>query len=120
MTGGQTQDIGPVRIVTTEVVEAEREPLFYIDEDEYTIPKTIPPNITIKYLRDCAHDGQEVALGRAMEVVLGADAMEALAESDSVTEENMTSIMRIVERKLMAQMKKSLGNSRRGRPRSGG
>jgi hypothetical protein len=107
----------PVRIDSTQVVEIEREPLFYIDETPYTIPKTIPANITIRYLQDTYDRGQEYALAAAMREVLGADAMEALADSESVTDEHMTQIMGIVEKKLMAQMRKSLGNSRRGRPR---
>jgi hypothetical protein len=116
------QTFEPVRI-TGAPAEVEREPLFYLDDEEtgepveYTIPKKIPANITIQYLRDCANDGQEVALGKAMRVVLGEDAMDALADSESVTDENMTAIMAIVEKKLMAQMKKSLGKSRNGRPR---
>jgi hypothetical protein len=107
----------PVRIDSTAVVEVEREPLFYIDDVEYTIPKTIPANITIRYLQDTYDRGQEYALAAAMREVLGAEAMEALADSESVTDEHMTQIMGIVEKKLMAQMRKSLGNSKRGRPR---
>jgi hypothetical protein len=105
----------PVKIRTDEIVEEEREPLFYIDEAEYTIPKRIRPNITIQYLQDTYDKGQEYALAAAMREVLGADAMEALAESDAVTDEQMRQIMGIVERKLMGQMKKTLGNSRSGR-----
>lgn len=118
-TGGQ-QGFEPVRISSGNVVDEEREPLFFIDDVEFTIPKTIRPNITIAYLRDAAKDGQEVALGKAMEEVLGPKAMDALAESDSVTEDDMRAIMDIVERKLQGQMKRSLGNSRSARRRSGG
>lgn len=107
----------PVKISTADVVEEERETLFWIDEDEYTIPKTIRPNIVMRYLQDTYDRGQEYALAAAMREVLGADAMEALAETDAVTDEQMRQVMDIVERKLMGQMKKSLGNSRTGRRR---
>lgn len=120
---GQTFE--PVRIGSTPV-EVEHEPLFYLpdpdsgEDIEYTIPKKIPANITIKYLNWCATLNQEIALGRAMRVVLGEDAMEALAEADSVTDEDMERLMGIIERKLQGQIRKSLGKSRNGRPRSGG
>lgn len=113
----QRQGYEPVKISTADVVEEERETLFFIDDAEYTIPKSIRPNITIQYLQDTYDKDQEFALAAAMREVLGADAMEALAECDAVTDEQMDQLMGIVERKLLGQMKRSLGNSRRGRPR---
>lgn len=110
----------PVKIRTDDVVDEEREPLFYIDEVEYTIPKRIRPNIVMAYLQDTYDKGQEFALAAAMREVIGADGMEALAESESVTEKQMQQIMDIIEKKLMAQMKRTLGNSRSGRRRSPG
>jgi hypothetical protein len=112
-----SQPFEPVKISTADVLEEERETLFCIDVDEYTIPKRIRPNMVILYLQDTYEKGQEFALAAAMPEVLGADAMEALADCDAVTDEQMQQVMDIVERKLMAQMKKSLGNSRRGRSR---
>ncbi len=113
----QGQGFEPVKISTADVQDEEREPLFYIDEAEYTIPKQIRPNIVMGYLQDTYDKGQEFALAAAMREVLGADAMEALAETDAVSDEQMSQIMDIIERKLMAQMKKSLGKSRGGRRR---
>jgi hypothetical protein len=115
VTAGQGYE--PVKISTAEVIDEEREPLFFIDETEYTIPKRIRPNIVVQYLQDTYDKGQEFALAAAMREVLGADAMEALAECEAVTDEQMDQLMDIIERKLMAQMKRSLGNSRRGRRR---
>jgi hypothetical protein len=106
-----------VRIDSAKVVDEEREPLFYIDETEYTIPKELRANVVARYLQDTLDHGQEHAIAAAMREVLGEEAMEALAESEAVTSEDMAQIMGIVERKLTGQMKKSLGNSRRGRGR---
>jgi len=110
----------PVRIDSTKVVDTEREPLFYIDDREFTIPKELRANVVARYLQDTLDHGQEHALAAAMREVLGDDAMEALADSDAVTADQMAQIMGIVERKLMGQMERSLGNSRSGRRRSGG
>lgn len=107
----------PVRIDSTKVVDEQREPLFYIDDREYTIPKELRANVVARYLQDVLDHGQEHALAAAMREVLGDEAMEALADSDAVTSEQMQQIMAIVERKLMGQMKRSLGNSRKGRGR---
>jgi hypothetical protein len=117
VTQGQGYGYEPVKISTAEVVDEEREPLFYIDEVEYTIPKLIRPNITIRYLQNTLDEGHEYALAAAMREVLGEDAMEALAESDSVGEEQMRQIMDIVEGKLLAARKRQLGKSRGGRGR---
>jgi hypothetical protein len=116
------QTFEPVRINRTDGQEEEREVLFILDDDdgkpvEYTIPKKIRPNITIRYLQDTYDKGQEFALAAAMREVLGADAMEALADSEDVGEEEMQAIMNIVERKLLSQMNKALGKSQRGRRR---
>lgn len=115
MTQGQGYE--PVKISTADVVDEEREPLFYIDEVEYTIPKLIRPNILMRYLQDTIDRGHDYALAAGMREVLGAEAMEALAETDAVTDEQMDQIMAIVERKLLGQMKRSLGKSRGGRGR---
>jgi hypothetical protein len=106
----------PVKISTAEVLDEEREPLFFIDEVEYTIPKLIRPNILMRYLQDTIDHGHEYALAAGMREVLGAEAMEALADCDQITDEQMDQIMAIVEKKLMGQMKK-LGKSRSGRGR---
>jgi hypothetical protein len=113
----QGQGYEPVKISTADVVDEEREPLFYIDEVEYTIPKLIRPNIAMRYLQDTIDRGHDYALAAGMREVLGAEAMEALAETDAVTDEQMDQIMAIVERKLLGQMKRSLGKSRGGRGR---
>lgn len=107
----------PVRIDSTKVVDEDREPLFYIDDQEYMIPKELRANVVARYLQDTIDHGQEYAIAAAMREVLGEEAMEALANSDAVTAEQMQQIMGIVERKLMGQMKRSLGNSRNGRRR---
>jgi hypothetical protein len=112
----QGQGYEPVKISTAEVLDEEREPLFFIDEVEYTIPKVIRASILMRYLQDTYDRGQEYALAAGMREVLGAEAMEALADCDQVTDEQMNQIMGIVERKLLGQMRK-LGKSRGGRGR---
>jgi len=102
----------PVKIDTSIVVDEERDTLFWIDDEEYTIPKKIKPNITMKYFNDVLEKGESYAIAAAMDAVLGTDAMEALAECDAVSDEHMEQIMAVVEKKLVGAQKKQLKNSR--------
>lgn len=83
----------PVRISTKDKVEEiERVPLFYIDDDEYTIPKKFAPNVGIQYLRDLNEDGRDFAVARLMKAALGSEAFDALADCESITKEQMEKI----------------------------
>lgn len=106
--------IQPVRIDTSQEVEEKREPIFYIDDTEYTIPVKIPARMTVKYLNDVYEHGEEYAIASSMRDILGGDAMEALAECEHVGDEQMEQIMAVVEKKLMASAKKTTGKSSRG------
>lgn len=107
----------PVRIRSDAPVDSERVVLFYIDEKAYDIPKVVPPNTTIRYMRDVIYEGSEYALAIAMEEVLGAEAMEALAECKTISEDQVKEIMNLVERMLLASSEKSTGKSRKERRR---
>lgn len=110
----------PIHIDTTEAEEVKRVPFFYIDDEEYTIPEEVPASIVMRYFRDVDEKGPEVAVARAMIELIGEDAMDALAESPSVTDEQTKQIMAVVEELLMGAMKKASGKSRSERRRSRG
>lgn len=102
-----------VKISTKDVKPVEMETLFWIDEVEYQIPKAIRPNIAIAYLRDVTEHGQEQAISKAMYSVMGESAMNALADCDAVTDDDMGKIMAIVSDKLYSTMRQMQGKSSR-------
>jgi hypothetical protein len=105
----------PIVIDTSKKPKVKKVPLFTIDDQEYTIPEHIPPNIGIKFLLDCARVGVDVALSRAMVNVMGQDAMTALAECEAVDEEDMTKILKIVSDKIYSTVSVPSGKSSKGR-----
>lgn len=108
-----SQAFEPVKIRTDEVAEEEREPFFYLDDVEYTIPKHIAPSVTLRFM-DRAADGEMAAVGWLMRELLGDDAMDALEESGSITDEQMATLMDYIQKKVLAASRKQLPNSRRG------
>ncbi|MEV6504789.1 hypothetical protein AB0M61_01540 [Streptomyces sp. NPDC051642] len=82
-------DFEPIRIgANTDAVE-ERVPLFYIGDDEYTIPKSIPPGVALQFMREAREHGRELAAAPLLIRVLGEDAYLALEESQEVSEDQM-------------------------------
>ena len=103
--------VEPVRISTSaEVVEEEREVAFSIDDDEYTIPKTVPADFTVRYMNNVQKRGSEFAVAQAMKDLLGQDALDALSDCPQLTNENLRAIMKIIEVKMMAAADGTLGN----------
>ena len=82
-------DFEPIRIAANEDVVEERVPLFYIGDDEYTIPKTIPPGVALQFLREAREHGRDLATAPLLTRVLGEDAYEALEQSKALTEDQM-------------------------------
>lgn len=108
----------PIRINTSQPVEEKRETLFVLEEQpvlddngrpvldedgqprvedvEYTIPVKVRPKFAIQVLRDLRTGDETVVIANAVHSVLGSEAMNALAECDHVTEEQIGQIIRIV------------------------
>jgi hypothetical protein len=85
----QALDFEPIRIAANDDVIEERVPLFYIGDDEYTIPKTIPPGVALQFLREAREHGRDIATAPLLTRVLGEDAYEALEQSKALTEDQM-------------------------------
>jgi len=125
---------GPVRIgAKAPEVEVEMEALFVledqpvigedgyqeVDEDgtprvedvTYSIPKDVPPNLAMRYLRDVRAGGDQYAVAEAFALLLGEHTLDALAEAEGMTDENMQQVMDIVEVKMTSATSKALGNS---------
>ena len=84
-----TADFEPIRIAANEEVVEERVPLFFIGDDEYTIPKSIPPGVALEFLREARTHGRDLATAPLLSRVLGEDAYTALEQSKALTEDQM-------------------------------
>lgn len=108
-------DFEPIRIQADDEVEEERVPLFFIGDDEYTIPKEIPPGAALQYLRQARESGHELATPSLLIRVLGEDAYMALEQSKAVTEDQLDRIVKlIVDLALGQKEKKEEGGKARG------
>lgn len=101
----------PVRIVTTaDAPILDREPLFYIDDEEFTIPKVVPPNVTFAYIRDMRSGNTEQAMANVFDLLLGEEGLNRLATCDVLTPEQSKEIMRVIEYKVAAAAEEMQGN----------
>lgn len=96
--------------------EVEKELLFTlpdadetVEDHEYWIPKTVPANLALVYLKAVAERGDVVAAWLMIEALLGSDAVDALIASDDLTEDDLNSILEVVSNKAMGATEKSLG-----------
>jgi len=90
---GDAVDFEPIHIPANEDVVEERIPLFYVGDDEYTIPKTIPPGVALEFMREAREHGRDLATTPLLTRVLGEDAYEALEQSKALTEDQLTWIV---------------------------
>lgn len=112
-----TEDLGgfePIRILANEDVVEERVPLFYIGDDEYTIPKNISRSVALQYLRQASEVGHELATAPLLIRVLGEDAYMALEESKGLTGEQMDQIVDIIVKEALGKQEEGGGKARRG------
>ncbi len=87
--GIDADDFEPIHIAANEDVVEERVPLFFIGDDEYTIPKAIPPGVALEFLREAREHGRDLATAPLLNRVLGEDAYTALEQSKALTEDQM-------------------------------
>lgn len=105
----------PIRIAADDDVEEERVPLFYIGDDEYTIPKEIAPGVALQYLRQARESGHELATPPLLIRVLGEDAYMALEQSRAVTEEQLERIVKLIIDLALGQAEKKDGEGGKAR-----
>ena len=73
-----------------------RVPLFFVGDDEYTIPKDVPVGAALEYLRVAKDRGQEVAVGALLTRVLGEEAYVALEQSRGLKQDQLDQIVSLV------------------------
>ena len=83
----------------------ERIELFSINGKAYHVPKRPGPNVALGYLRDIRRYGQEVAIAGLLEAMLGREGMDALADYDDLTENELDAVMRAVEQHVLGPLK---------------
>lgn len=94
--------VGPIRI-SSKPANTEREPFFYIDDVEYTIPKVISPAVAMRFMDRLADGiGEERAVALLLREVLGKEAVAALGRAEGMTGEDMVNIVTIVRDKAMS------------------
>lgn len=94
---------GPVEVgafepihIAADPVDEERVPIFYIGDDEYTVPKIIPPGVALEYLRIAGEKGDQYAAPIIMTRVLGEEAYTALEQSRGITSDQLEHVVKTV------------------------
>lgn len=96
----------PIRIVPNEEVPDERVPLFYIGEEEYTVPARLPAGMALEYLRVAREHGVDSAASALLTRALGEKAYMALESSRGLTEEQLDRIVQTVVDLAMGRVKR--------------
>jgi hypothetical protein len=95
---GEDGSIRPVKIGKRGRKAPEMVTIFEIDGTEYQIPAKPSPAILIKFMREARSKkiGRNQAVENLLMTLLGQDALDALAESPDVTEEDVADVFTIV------------------------
>jgi hypothetical protein len=107
-------DFEPIRIAADDEAEEERVTLFYIGDEPYTIPKTIPKGVALQYLRQASTMGHELATAPLLIRVLGEDAYMALEESKALTGPQLEQIVDIIVKQALGEQENEKGKAGRG------
>jgi hypothetical protein len=85
-----------LRLVADAEAEPEvREPLFYIDDVEYTVVKNPSPTIGLRYLRILAEEGEGQGAYYLLNNMLGEEGYEALMGYDKLTQTQYDQILEL-------------------------
>jgi hypothetical protein len=92
-------------------VESSTEPeqivLFSLDGRDYYVPKRIGPNVAMAYMRDIRKRGLEYARAGILERLIGKEGLDALADFDGLTEEDLDSLMKAVDKHVLGPLERS-------------
>jgi hypothetical protein len=71
----------------------KREPLFYIDDTEYSVEVHPSPARSLKYLKMLRDEGADIATQYMLESLLGDEGYQALMEYEDLTEEQFEQVV---------------------------
>jgi len=103
-----------------EPAEPETVVLFSLDGKDYYVPAKIGPNVAMAYMRDIRRRGLEYARAGILERMIGKEGLDALADFEGLTEENLEAVMKAVDRHVLGPLEKSGKGSGFALRRSGG
>ena len=100
---------GPLRFSSADDGEEKREPLFYVDDVEYTIPVEPSASIALESLHIIARGGgslaaQMMAQDYVMTRMLGEDGWAALRGCKTVKKHELKHLIQVVTQKAMAEL----------------
>lgn len=90
-----------------------RELLFTIDGVDFFMPKEPSPQIGFKMMRDIRRRGEIYAYAGLMEELLGPDVLDALADTQSMSDKDWEVVGEIIATKVFSRMKDPMGKSSR-------
>lgn len=83
--------------------------LFDLAGKRYYMDEHVPPNVTFAYLRDVRSRGTDYAVANLIYATMGDEAMDALAESEDMSEADAKSIFAIIQKHAMGQIERLTG-----------
>jgi hypothetical protein len=80
--------------------------------EHFFMPDEVPPNIAFAFLRDRRREDMPYAIAGLIEKLIGPKALDALADAEDMSPEDMKTLMKIINDKAMGKMEEamSLGN----------
>lgn len=95
----------PAPVVEAPAAAGDRLVLFELDGVKYYVPRRPGPNVALGYLRDIRRKGEEYARAGLLERFIGRAGMDALADYEDLTDEDMERIWGLVEKHVLGPMK---------------
>ena len=82
----------------------DREPLFSIDGQAYTIPRNVPTRVGLKALRETAQLGEVAASYHVMVLMLGQDGYNALEGCPDLSKGDLEKIQTIIRKRVFGDL----------------
>jgi len=110
---GDNDGIEPLLFTSPDEPEVdERIVVAYLDDYPLTIPTKIPPNVALRLMRTARVNGDESAFSEMLEEVLGSEGHTALVNWRHLTPDNLTDLVKIIQRQTMGALETPKGSSR--------
>lgn len=94
------EDSGPQLVSLKSVPDRkeERVVLFEIDDKQYSIAKSVAPNVALRYLHIGRKQGLEAQVDYMLGVLLGEDGHEALMNFEDLTEKDLLDVIKACQK----------------------
>jgi hypothetical protein len=108
-------DFEPVRLTSKSDAPVSRIVLFYVDDEEYSIPKKIGRNHGLRYLQTMRKQGEAIAAQELLEILIGEDGYTALMECEDLEDEQLDQIMTRLRDMALGEVEDETGGKGKGR-----